>query len=65
VVVWGVWTLSSTAIGAFLPSEWQARGASLRVVAIGVVLAAILLLRPRGMLGERIGVSRHLGAAPS
>jgi branched-chain amino acid transport system permease protein len=61
VVVWGVWTLSSTAIGAFLPSEWQARGASLRVAAIGVVLATILLLRPRGLLGERIGVSRHVG----
>lgn len=62
VVVWAVWTLSSTAIGAFFPSDWQARGASLRVAAIGVVLAAILLLRPRGMLGERISVSRHVGA---
>jgi branched-chain amino acid transport system permease protein len=60
VVVWGIWTLSSTAIAAVLPPEWQARGASLRVVAIGVALAVILLLRPRGMLGERATVSRHL-----
>ena len=40
VVVWGVWTLSSTAIGALLPSEWQARGASLRVAAIAACALA-------------------------
>ncbi len=61
VVVWALWTLSSTAIGALVSSDWQARGASLRVAAIGAVLAVILLVRPRGMLGERITVSRHVG----
>ncbi len=61
VVVWGLWSLSGTALAALLPSDWQARGASLRVAAIGVVLAAVLLWRPRGLLGERAVISRHLG----
>lgn len=60
VVVWGVWTLSGSALAALLPPDWQARGASLRVVAIGVVLVLVLLFRPRGLLGERATVSRHL-----
>jgi ABC-type branched-subunit amino acid transport system permease subunit len=29
------------------------------VVLIGVLIAAILVLRPRGILGERARVSRH------
>jgi branched-chain amino acid transport system permease protein len=43
----------------FLP-EAQARAAALQIVAIGVIMAAILLLRPRGILGEKVTVSRHL-----
>ena len=31
---------------------------------IGVALCAILLLRPRGILGEERVVSRHLGKLP-
>ena len=60
VVVWGLWSLSGTALAAVLPPDWQARGASLRVAGIGVVLAVVLLLRPRGLLGERATVSRHV-----
>lgn len=60
VVVWGLWSFSGTALAAVLPADWQARGASLRVAAIGVVLAVVLLWRPRGLLGERAVVSRHL-----
>lgn len=60
IVVWGLWTLSGTALAALLPAEAQASGASLRVALIGVMLALILLLRPRGLLGEKATVSRHL-----
>ncbi len=60
VLVWGLWTLSATALAAMLPADWQARGASLRIAAIGVVLAAVLLWRPRGLLGERATISRHI-----
>ena len=63
VVVWGLWSLSGTALAALLPADWQARGASLRVAGIGVVLAAVLLWRPRGLLGERAVVSRHISPA--
>ena len=60
VVVWAVWTASGSLFNLLLAPEWQARGAALRVVAIGVVLASVLLWRPRGLLGERATVSRHV-----
>lgn len=61
VAVWGLWTLSGSLIATVLPAELQARGASLRLVIIGVALAAMLIARPRGLFGERATVSRHLG----
>jgi branched-chain amino acid transport system permease protein len=60
VLVWGLWSASGALIAATLPQDWQARGAALQVVLIGVVLAAVLLARPRGLLGEQATVSRHL-----
>ena len=60
VVVWALWTLSGTALAALLPPDLQARAASLRLVAIGLTLAGVLLLRPRGLIGERTTISRHL-----
>jgi branched-chain amino acid transport system permease protein len=53
VLVWGLWALSAAAVSALVPPEQQARAASLQIVAIGVGLCLILLLRPRGILGER------------
>jgi branched-chain amino acid transport system permease protein len=38
------------------------RGAALQVILIGVLLAAMLVLRPRGLVGERTAVSRHVAA---
>jgi branched-chain amino acid transport system permease protein len=60
LLVWALWTLSGTLTGAVLPTAWQARGAALRVMLIGVLLAATLLLRPRGLAGEPATVSRHV-----
>ncbi len=65
VLVWGLWSASGAAVGAFVPPEWQARAAALQIVAIGVALCAILLWRPRGLIGERAAVSRHVEAAAS
>jgi branched-chain amino acid transport system permease protein len=59
IAVWALWSASGAALGAVLPQEWQARGAALQTVLIGTVLAAALLVRPRGLLGEEIAVSRH------
>jgi branched-chain amino acid transport system permease protein len=59
VAVWALWTASGAALTAVLPQELQARSAALQTVMIGVVLAAVLLVRPRGLLGEATVVSRH------
>jgi branched-chain amino acid transport system permease protein len=59
VVVWALWTTSGAALAAVLPQDLQARSAALQTVLIGVVLAAVLLIRPRGLLGEATVVSRH------
>ena len=61
LIVWGLWSGSGAAIGALIPSDLQARAAALQLTAIGVALATMLLLRPRGMIGERTRVSRVLG----
>ena len=47
-------------ISAVVPPEFQARDAALQIVLIGVLICIMLLLRPRGFLGERRTVSRHV-----
>ena len=61
-LVWALWTFTGTLAAAALPQDWQGSGASLRLVAIGVILALVLVLRPRGLLGEEATVSRHVTA---
>ena len=63
LAVWALWSVSGAVLTAVLPQELQARGAALQTVLIGVALAAVLLVRPRGLLGEEIVVSRHVKAA--
>lgn len=53
-VVWLVWSLSGGVIRAALPQAEQARGAALQVVLVGVLLVAMLIWRPSGLLGERL-----------
>jgi len=60
-LVWAIWSVSGNLIREILPPAEQARGAALQVVLIGVLIAAILVLRPRGVLGEKATVSRHAG----
>jgi branched-chain amino acid transport system permease protein len=60
VVVWGLWSFTGATLSAVVPAEHQARAAALQIVIVGVVLACVLVLRPRGLLGERKTVSRHL-----
>ncbi|MGH7321370.1 MAG: branched-chain amino acid ABC transporter permease [Candidatus Rokuibacteriota bacterium] len=59
ILVWGLWSASGALLTAVLPQEMQARGAALQVVLIGIILAGVLLLRPRGLVGEEAVVSRH------
>jgi branched-chain amino acid transport system permease protein len=60
VLVWGLWSASGALVAALLPQAMQARGAALQVVLIGLVLALVLLYRPRGLFGEEAVVSRHV-----
>jgi branched-chain amino acid transport system permease protein len=59
-LIWALWSASGLAISALFPPEFEARAAALRIVAIGVLLAGMIVLRPRGIFGERAIVSRHL-----
>ena len=62
VLVWGdLGRLGRRRSPRIVPAGEQARAAALQIVMIGVALCAILLLRPRGILGELRVVSRHLG----
>lgn len=60
VAVWALWSGSGAAIGSIFPADQQARASALQIVAIGVILASMLLARPRGLIGERAVISRHL-----
>lgn len=51
VVVWAIWAASGAVIDAVVPAEMQVQAAALRIVLIGVLLGAMLVVRPRGLLG--------------
>lgn len=53
-VVWAIWTISGNALRWIIPAAEQARGSALQIVLVGVLLAAMLIWRPRGLLGERL-----------
>jgi branched-chain amino acid transport system permease protein len=60
LAIWGLWSLSSGLVSELLPAGLQARAASLQLAAIGALIAAILVLRPRGLLSEPLTISRFL-----
>jgi branched-chain amino acid transport system permease protein len=63
----GLVTLISSATGfatgLLFPPQEQARAAAMRLVIIGVLLAGTILLRPRGLVGERLKISSYIGSA--
>ena len=59
LIVWGVWTTSGFAISRVVPAEIQAQGGAMQAVLIGLILVVTLLIRPRGLIGEDLHVSRH------
>ncbi len=59
LIVWGVWTSSGFVISRVIPSEIQAQGGAMQAILIGLILVVTLLIRPRGLLGEELHVSRH------
>ncbi|MBZ9861952.1 branched-chain amino acid ABC transporter permease [Mesorhizobium sp. CA12] len=70
ILVWAIWAGSGTLTSFLFPPEQQARAASLQIVAIGVMLCVILLVRPNGLFGDRpkrprFGKRAKLAAAKS
>ena len=61
-VVWGIWTGTMFVTDQTLPAFWAARAPYLRFLLIGVLLEAIILLRPQGLLGEERRVSKLFDA---
>ena len=61
IAVWGLWSFSGWFMAAALPSQFAVRAGALQVILIGLVLALVLVLRPKGLIGEEAVVSR--GAA--
>jgi len=59
-LVWGFWALSGGLLRGMVEQAEQARAAALQVVLIGVLIALMLVWRPRGLLGENAAVSRHV-----
>lgn len=58
LVVWGFWAAAGSLLRGFVAQEEQARAAALQVGLIGVLIAAMLVWRPRGLVGEEVAVSR-------
>jgi branched-chain amino acid transport system permease protein len=52
LVVWGFWTAAGGVMREWIPQQEQARAAALQVVLIGALIAATLVLRPRGLFGN-------------
>jgi branched-chain amino acid transport system permease protein len=61
LVVSAIWSVTGFATSSLFPPGEQARAAALRLVAIGVLLAASVVLRPRGLKGERLSISSYIG----
>ena len=52
ILVWAIWAGSGAMTSMLFLPEQQARAASLQIVAIGVMLCIILLVRPNGIFGH-------------
>jgi branched-chain amino acid transport system permease protein len=59
VLIWALWTMTETLLGAVLPTGLKQQVSALRVVLVGLILVLMLLYRPQGLLPERANVSRE------
>lgn len=60
VVIWGIWTAIGALSAKLLPMELQTQGGALQSLMVGLILVLVLILRPRGLIGEQAVVSRHM-----
>jgi branched-chain amino acid transport system permease protein len=64
VLVWAIWAGSGALVSWLAPADQQARAAALQIVAIGVMLCVILLIRPNGLFGNLVE-RRRLAPKPA
>ena len=57
-VVWGFWSAAGGLMRGWVPQAEQARAAALQVVLIGCLIALMLVLRPKGIWGEKLTVAK-------
>jgi branched-chain amino acid transport system permease protein len=57
-VVWCFWAAAGSLLRDWIPQAEQARAAALQVVLIGTLIAVMLVIRPRGISGEKISISK-------
>lgn len=57
LLIWGLWTVTETILGAILPAVLKNQVASARVVLVGIILVGMLLYRPQGLFPEERVVS--------
>jgi branched-chain amino acid transport system permease protein len=57
-LVWGFWTAAGGLLRGLVSQADQARAAPLQVVLIGVLIALMLVMRPRGLMGEVMAVAK-------
>ena len=65
ILVWAIWAGSGALTSVLVSPEQQARAASLQIVAIGVMLCIILLVRPGGLFGDMPRRRRVAAQQPS
>jgi branched-chain amino acid transport system permease protein len=58
--IWGLWSVTLQLQGYPLPDFLQARIPHIRDTLVGIIIVAVLLLNPRGLVPERVQVSRWL-----
>jgi branched-chain amino acid transport system permease protein len=60
LIVWGLWSGSGVLISKTVPVAYQTQGAAAQSILIGVLLVVMLVLKPRGLIGEEPVISRHV-----
>ncbi len=59
-IVWGCWIASGFVLSKFAPADVQIYVGTLQYILIGLIIVSILLIRPRGLIPERLEVSTRI-----
>jgi branched-chain amino acid transport system permease protein len=53
-LVWALWSMSGIVVVLLVPTALQVQGGAIQAILIGLLLIAMLIFRPRGLIGERL-----------